>query len=55
MSAIIAMAGGPHKGVFARKPVADIIVLEGGLGIWIAIGLAIYFLYGRFQSRLRTT
>ena len=24
------------------------------LGIWIAIGLAIYFLYGRFQSRLRT-
>jgi basic amino acid/polyamine antiporter, APA family len=23
------------------------------LGIWIAIGLAIYFLYGRFQSRLR--
>ena len=24
------------------------------LGIWIAIGLVIYFLYGRFQSRLRT-
>ena len=24
------------------------------LGIWIAIGLAIYFLYGRFRSRLRT-
>jgi basic amino acid/polyamine antiporter, APA family len=23
------------------------------LGIWIAIGLAIYFLYGRFRSRLR--
>ena len=23
------------------------------LGIWIAIGLVIYFLYGRFQSRLR--
>jgi hypothetical protein len=43
MSAIIAMAGRPqsgevgrggegvdHKGVFARKPVADIIALEGG-------------------------
>ena len=24
------------------------------LGIWIAVGLVIYFLYGRFQSRLRT-
>ena len=23
------------------------------LGIWIAIGLVIYFLYGRFRSRLR--
>ena len=23
------------------------------LGIWIVIGLVIYFLYGRFQSRLR--
>jgi amino acid transporter len=23
------------------------------LGIWIAVGLAIYFVYGRFQSRLR--
>ena len=23
------------------------------LGIWIAIGLVIYFAYGRFQSRLR--
>jgi hypothetical protein len=25
-----------------------------GERIWIAIGLAIYFVYGRFQSRLRT-
>jgi APA family basic amino acid/polyamine antiporter len=24
------------------------------LGVWIAIGLVIYFLYGRFESRLRT-
>jgi basic amino acid/polyamine antiporter, APA family len=24
------------------------------LGIWIAIGLVIYFVYGRFRSRLRT-
>jgi APA family basic amino acid/polyamine antiporter len=72
-----------HKGVFARKPIADIIAVEGStprplrtpwvgilsclgllaglgvytferLGIWIAIGLVIYFAYGRLQSRLRT-
>lgn len=24
------------------------------VGIWIAIGLVIYFFHGRFQSRLRT-
>jgi APA family basic amino acid/polyamine antiporter len=23
------------------------------LGLWIAVGLVIYFVYGRFQSRLR--
>jgi APA family basic amino acid/polyamine antiporter len=24
------------------------------LGIWIAVGLVVYFVYGRFRSRLRT-
>jgi APA family basic amino acid/polyamine antiporter len=34
-----------HKGVFDCR--------WERLGIWIAIGLVIYFAYGRFQSRLR--
>ena len=52
MSAIIEMA--------RRRQSGDLGLLAGlgvytwtRLGIWIAIGLVIYFLYGRFRSRLR--
>ena len=39
---------------WSRETASTLIDALSAAGIWIAIGLVIYFLYGRFRSRLRT-
>jgi len=52
MSAIIAKAGRPQSGEDGRAETTTTpIDALSAAGIWIAIGLVIY--YGQFQSRLR--
>jgi NhaP-type Na+/H+ or K+/H+ antiporter len=55
MSATIAMAARPQSGEDGRGETATTLIdaLSAARHL-IAIGLVIYFLYGRFRSRLRT-